>query len=218
VTCGTAGGEGAESQFPGRLRAVVGGLAGAEFPWWVAGGYAIELALGRTSRSHDDLDLMMLRRDRHRVCRRIAAWDPHLVMPETDVRRPWLPTEELPPRVRTVRCRRGPGDAWSLEVMLGESAGDMWVSGRHPRVRRSLAELGRVSAAGVPYLSPAVCLFHKAENPRPKDTLDFEAVLPVLGIADRMWLLRCLELVRPDHPWRTRLARDLARSARPETS
>ncbi|MFF9097395.1 nucleotidyltransferase domain-containing protein [Streptomyces sp. NPDC014802] len=31
-------------------------FAGADFPWWIAGGYAIELAVGRELRPHGDLE------------------------------------------------------------------------------------------------------------------------------------------------------------------
>jgi hypothetical protein len=32
-------------------------------PWWVSGGYAIELAVGRSYREHGDVDISVLRRD-----------------------------------------------------------------------------------------------------------------------------------------------------------
>lgn len=42
-------------------------FAQADFPWWIAGGYAIELAVGRELRPHGDLDVLVLRRDQARV-------------------------------------------------------------------------------------------------------------------------------------------------------
>lgn len=52
----------------GRLLAVAPDLAGdrnAGFPgpWWIAGGFAIELATGRAIRPHDDIDVGLLRSD-----------------------------------------------------------------------------------------------------------------------------------------------------------
>ncbi|KOV09200.1 MULTISPECIES: nucleotidyltransferase domain-containing protein [unclassified Streptomyces] len=29
-----------------------------EIPWWIAGGHAIELAVGRVIREHDDIDVL----------------------------------------------------------------------------------------------------------------------------------------------------------------
>jgi hypothetical protein len=36
-------------------------------PWWIAGGYAIELAIGWPLRDHDDIDVMVLRQDQFYV-------------------------------------------------------------------------------------------------------------------------------------------------------
>jgi hypothetical protein len=38
-------------------------LAAAPFPWWISGATAIDLFLGRETRSHADLDVGVLRRD-----------------------------------------------------------------------------------------------------------------------------------------------------------
>jgi hypothetical protein len=34
-------------------------------PWWIAGGFAIELAIGRPVRDHADIDVLVLRQDHH---------------------------------------------------------------------------------------------------------------------------------------------------------
>ena len=41
-------------------------------------------------------------------------------------------------------------------------------------------------ADGIPYLTSTIQLLFKAKGPRPKDGLDFDAVLPGLRSADRM--------------------------------
>jgi len=35
----------------------------ADVPWWIAGGYAIELAVGHAFREHEDIGVLLLRRD-----------------------------------------------------------------------------------------------------------------------------------------------------------
>jgi hypothetical protein len=44
-------------------------------PWWVAGGYAIELAVGHRYREHADVDIALLRRDQLAVRRLLDGWD-----------------------------------------------------------------------------------------------------------------------------------------------
>jgi hypothetical protein len=50
-------------------------FASAEFPWWVAGGYAIELASDHSFREHEDIDVLILRRDQTAVHRWPAEWE-----------------------------------------------------------------------------------------------------------------------------------------------
>ena len=38
-------------------------LKNAAFPWWIAGGLAIELFVGRALRPHADIDVLLLRKD-----------------------------------------------------------------------------------------------------------------------------------------------------------
>lgn len=49
-------------------------FAAADFPWWIAGGYAIELAAGRFLREHADVDVLILRRDQEAVRNLLFNW------------------------------------------------------------------------------------------------------------------------------------------------
>ena len=43
-------------------------------PWWVAGGWAIDLTLGHQTRKHEDLDVLVLRRDQAWVREELLGW------------------------------------------------------------------------------------------------------------------------------------------------
>jgi hypothetical protein len=45
------------------LTAVREALAGYDGPWWIGGGWAIDLFVGSSPREHDDVDVVVLRRD-----------------------------------------------------------------------------------------------------------------------------------------------------------
>jgi hypothetical protein len=174
-------------------------------PWWIAGGYAIELAAGRPVREHADIDVLLLRRDQLAVQRALPGWQWQAADPPGSLR-PWRPAELLPASVHDIWCRPGPGEPWRIQVMLDESSGSDWVSRRDERIRRPVATLGSVAAGGIPYLAPEIQLFYKGKAPRPKDETDFTAALPILTGPQREWLRDALSLVYgPGHPWRTRL-------------
>lgn len=73
--------------------------------WWVAGGWAIDLWLGRQTREHVDLDLATLRKDQRIFWRRLEGWDLHLVTAPGIVE-PWPTPGTVPPPLHAVWCRQ----------------------------------------------------------------------------------------------------------------
>jgi hypothetical protein len=68
-----------------------------------------------------------------------------------------------------------------LELLLADSDNDNnWVCRRNPAIVQPLNAIGRHTPDGVPYLAPAIQLLYKAKNLRPKDVVDFNAVLAEL--------------------------------------
>ena len=198
--------DGSGSWCPALPKDVAELFGSVSFPWWVAGGFAIELAVGMHVREHGDLDVVVLRCDQLALRRALTGWDLHMADPPGSGRfRPWPPGDRVPQLVHDVWCRTAPTAAWSVQVMLDEADAGDWVSRRDSRVRRPLRDLGAVSEDGIPYLSPAVQLFYKAKNTRPKDEIDFDAALPLLELGERRWLSRALELTTPGHHWQARL-------------
>jgi hypothetical protein len=173
-------------------------------PWWVAGGYAIELAVGRPLRAHGDIDVLLLRRDQLVVQQALPGWEWWAADPP-GVLRPWAAGETLADGIHDIWCRPAANQPWRIQIMLDESVGAEWVSRRDARLRRPLSTLGHTDADGIPYLAPEIQLFYKAARPRPKDEADFAAVLPLLTVAQRQWLSGALANCIGDHPWRRRL-------------
>lgn len=173
-------------------------------PWWIAGGYAIEFAVGHAFREHGDVDVLLLRRDQLAVQEALSSWEWWAADPPGTLR-PWLPGEHLAAGVDDVWCRPGPAEPWRIQIMLDASEGAEWVSRRNPAVRRAVAGLGAVSVDGIPYLTPEVQLFAKARGTRPKDEQDFAAALPILDDAQRRWLREALATTYDRHPWLDRV-------------
>jgi hypothetical protein len=188
---------------PSAAAAIFAGWDGA---WWIAGGYAIELAAGRRVRAHDDIDVLILRRDHVTVHALLAGWELWAADPPGSLR-PWLAGEVLPAAVHDIWCRERPDGPWRLQLMIDESDGDEWVARRDPRIRCPVRSLGRTTAAGIPYLAPAVQLLYKARAPRPKDDVDLAAALPILSAGERRWLLDAPRTAYGDSsPWTPHIA------------
>jgi len=159
----------------------------ASFPWWVAGGHAIERYVRRPIRNHADIDVLILRRDAQAVRHLLRDWDVWMSDPPGALR-PWSADERFPAGARDVWCRRTLRDPWGLQLMIDESDGDRWHSRRSSRVSLPIDAMGWLDDDGVPILRPEIQLFYKARNPRPKDWIDLAACLPLLGDWQRRWL------------------------------
>lgn len=179
-------------------------FSSVEVPWWVAGGYAIELAVGYSFRDHSDVDVLLLRRDQLVAQQLLPAWEWWAADPPGTLR-PWQPGETLSAAVHDIWCRPGPSEPWRIQIMLDEAEGQDWISRRCAQVRRPIDLLGWNSPEGAPYLSPEVQLFNKAHQPRPKDEEDFRAVLPALDASQRQWLATAIAQAYGDRPWRAKL-------------
>jgi len=178
-------------------------LSPAPFPWWIAGGWAIDLFLGRQTRVHGDTDVLIRREDQLSLQSLFLdrGWDLHKA--QQGKLTPWPRGESLSPPVHDIWCRPSPDRPWGLQIMLLETARDEWVFRRDPSIGGSIASLGAKTASGVPYLRPEIQLLYKARpETAPKDQADFALVAPRLSIEARAWLLRALEKRFPaGHEW-----------------
>ena len=178
-------------------------LGGVDASWWIAGGWALDLHLGRQTRPHHDIDVLVLRRDLPAVRERLRSWDLHAADPPgAGVLRPWPESEELPAPLHDVWCRPTPTSPWALQLMVDDTDGADWVYRRDDRIHRPVSQLaGPASTDGRPVLAPEVQLLYKSRTPRPKDVADFHLVVSALDVRQRNWLGDALTTVDPEHDW-----------------
>jgi hypothetical protein len=173
-----------------------------DFPeqWWIAGGYALELFVGRPIREHADVDVAVLGSDQLALQRHLCDWD----VQEAYLGRlsPWQKGERLVLPHHSVWARRDKDGPWHVQFLFDDDSGGVWHSRRDPSLTLPVAELGLINDAGLPYLRPEVVLHFKAKAPRERDEADFEAVLPALGDAARERLRAWLPA---GHAWLDRL-------------
>lgn len=172
-------------------------------PWWVAGGWALDLFMGRQSRPHADLDIGVLRRDALDVLAALSSWQ--IFEAKAGVLTEILAGAIPDLGVNALWCRSKGTGTFLLELMLDESAGDDWVFRRCPDIKRPLAAAVRRTQDGLPYLAPEIQLLYKAKKPRERDQIDFVSVAPRLDTEGRQWLRQALVRSAPGHPWIARL-------------
>lgn len=174
-------------------------LAGVAAPWYVAGGWAIDLFLGGRRREHEDLEIGVPGERFGEVAPALPDLDFFVVGDGLA----WPLAHaggRLAEHHQTWGRDRASGH-WRLDVFREPSEGDAWVCRRDERIRLPYDRLIVRTADGVPYARPEVVLLFKAKAARDKDRADFAAVLPRLDRDARRWLADALGLVHPRHDW-----------------
>jgi hypothetical protein len=191
-----------EAWAPWRPEEIARRLAGTRAHWYVIGGFAIDLFLGRETREHEDAEIAVPRAEFPLVREALADCAFHTVGGE--VRR--LAPGEAPPPERHQNWALDPvANEWRVDVMLEPGDADTWVFRRVPSLRAPRAAMIATTAEGIPFLRPQGVLLYKAKQTRPKDEVDFAAVLPALDATARAWLREALSRVHPGHAWIERL-------------
>jgi hypothetical protein len=179
-----------------------------DVPWWIAGGWALDLYLAEQIRDHSDLDIGVLRRDIAQVLAVRPSWEIFEAKEGvlTKVRVGELPRQD----VHSLWCRPAGVSVWTVELMLDESADESWLYRRHKEIRRSLTTVIQRSDTGLPFLAPEIQLLYKSKQMRARDQIDFDRIAPRLTASARAWLLESLECVEPEHRWLRTLRQELA--------
>lgn len=172
----------------------------APFPWWVAGGHALDLAVGRPIRARKDVDLAILRRDQAALRTHLVEWEVAAVRPGHGLS-PWSAGAWLEPPIHELWARPRAAVTWRFEVLLNEADDARWLYRRDPRISLPLAAVLNSRVGGVPVLPPEVVLLYKAKAPRPEDEIDFQAARETLSKAARAWLRAALTMAHPGHRW-----------------
>ncbi len=174
-------------------------LASVPTPWWVAGGWALDLFVGGQTRGHGDLDIGLLRRDVRQLTSTLSSWE--FFEAKNGLLSRLEAGREPNPGVNSLWCRAVGAMSWTMQVLLDASDHEFWVFRRQAQIRRPLAEVIRRNPQSIPYLAPEVQLLYKARSMRPRDRADFGCVAPRLDCAARTWLRRSLSTVDPEHEW-----------------
>jgi hypothetical protein len=125
-------------------------LEGVGAPWWIGGGWAIDLFLGRVTRAHQDVDVVILRRDQERFRRHLGpGWALVYVQRPGGGRVPWTAGQRLASPIHEIHAT-APATGETLELLLNEADGSTWHYRRDARITLPLDRLGATSRAVIP--------------------------------------------------------------------
>ncbi len=190
------------------LLEVAEALGNLRAPFYFAGGWAIDLHLGRVTREHHDIDALVMRRDHLLLHKALKGFSLKKTIPHPDGMPPnrgtiveWPPGDKLELPVHQINAYRAGESQPAFQVMLAESRGSDWIFRRNPDVSMPLSRMGFYPLWGLPYLAPEIVLLFKAKHLEARDRADFDRAIPALSIDARRWLRDAIEKTHPGHEW-----------------
>jgi hypothetical protein len=178
-------------------------LRGLEIPWWIAGGWALDLFLGRQTRAHNDIEIAIFRGDEETLRAHLKGWEFFIAEKGSFI--PWA-KESLPDWAHEIWSREKGHETWQLEILIEQRVGPRWTYRRNADIGVFAKDIGRFNNEGIPYIRPDIQLLYKARNARAADETDLITVLPRLDPAQRATLVAWLWTAEPNHRWLGRLS------------
>lgn len=174
-------------------------MDGFPAPWGVAGGWAIDVFLGRVTRSHADVELAVFRQDQVLLYHHFAGWGFNKAIDRR--REAWEEGEWLQLPIHELPARRATASSETIEFLLGERDADNWAYRRDPSIQMPVEQAFVRTGVDLPFLAPEIVLLFKSKLPREKDTADLVSTAPALDVRQRRWLVRAISAAEPEHPW-----------------
>ena len=169
-----------------------------KYPWFIAGGWSIDLGIGKITREHEDMDICIFRENIVAILTYFTEWDINVT----------IPGESRLEKVTTIRDTESPRyclhltkDQQFIEILLTDNVDGQIPYRRDYSIEISHEDFVRTDDAGRNYIAPELQLLYKASSCRPKDQLDFENFLPMMSYKQREWLRVALMKAHPTSLW-----------------
>lgn len=184
------------------LQAALEELQGLTCPWHISSGWSIDLFLGRVTRVHHDVDVVIARDDQLTVQRYMVDRGWRWVTPHENQLKPWPEAMKLELPRHQAHCH---SNGAMFDFLISEIDHGIWRFRRDLSVLRAMDRLTLRSDSGIPFMAPEATLLYKSKQGpngcRPKDHTDFLAVHGRLDPERRAWLRWALLSTQPDHTW-----------------
>lgn len=161
----------------------------------IAGGWAIDLFIGKETRIHSDIEIAIPRNEQLLLKKYLREYELKYVNNGVffDWRNQFL---ELP-----IHEIHGTYKKQKIEILLNEIDNNNWIYRRINGVELTVDKLLKYSKDNIPYLCPEVVLLYKAKINKEKDKLDLKNTILKLDLASKNWLINAIQKEDKNHKW-----------------
>ena len=163
------------------------------FPWFVAGGWAIDLFLNEETRIHGDIEIGIFRKDQMRLYRFLEKNKKYFIDNKSRMgkheKHEWR-KEYLQFPIHELYVEYGDLE---IEILLNERDESNWVYRRNPKIKLDARQAILFAETGIPFLCPEIVLLYKTKNMREKDVEDITNALGKMSETQKKWLLESID-------------------------
>ncbi|MFC5700383.1 nucleotidyltransferase domain-containing protein [Cohnella faecalis] len=176
-------------------------------PWFIAGGWSIDLAVGEKTRNHKDMDICIFREDVEYALEHFQGWDVHVAVPgEHRLERVNELGDLNPPRYCLHLFK---GDEF-LEILLTERRKEEVIFRKNREINMHISDFIRGHLPRL-YVNPAWQLLFKSLSTREEDEHDFRVYRGrVKDTKSKKWLLDSMIKVKGNAEWIEKLRNDFS--------
>lgn len=174
---------------------VMGIMKNFKKPWFIAGGWSIDIALGKVTRDHHDLDISIFREDIKDALRYFDDWVIKVAVPGENR---LVDYEQFSDLTLPRYCLHLFRDNDFIEILLTERMEDQVLFRKNKNITMHINDFGLRDCAERPYVNPVWQLMFKCLSPRDKDSEDFYNYLIVMNDQQKLWLSNGIRMMKPD--------------------
>lgn len=153
--------------------------------WGFGGGWALDLFIGRQSREHSDVDIVVLTQDLPIIYEKLS--DEFIFYKAAEGRLQYWSGEPLTPNY-SIWVAESDSTPFVFKMVLIECSNEEWFYKRNKDIKGPLDQL--FGEGEYPYLSPEIVLLYKMEATvlREKDMEDYNRTYLKLTVRQQTWL------------------------------
>jgi len=169
-----------------------------ERPWYIAGGWAIDLAVGDITRTHKDLDICIFREDIDYATTYFKEWDIQVAIPGEHCLEPYKSLSDL--NLPRYCLHMFMGEEF-IEILVTEQTENEVIFRKNRNIKMKINDFSKGNP-NLPYVNPAWQLLFKSLSTRTEDEHDFKVYLDrVYDDHSKKWLLENLRKVNGNKNW-----------------
>jgi hypothetical protein len=167
-------------------------------PWFIAGGWTIDLAIGEVTRAHKDMDICIFRDDLDYAISFFGEWEIKVAIPGEHRLEPFQALSDV--NLPRYCLHLFKGDDF-LEILATEQIDNEVIFRKNRNIRMNINDFSKGNPTR-PYVNPAWQLLFKSLSTRKEDEHDFKVYLDRVNDDQSMkWLLESMIEVNGNKRW-----------------